>query len=164
MRQLTVGWSTEAPVTEMAQPDPPGAVDVVDPRCGGTPCQPDADAKAFTGRGGALADVRQAKARIDKIHRQQEELSRLTRRVRGRTFYLSVHRRKATGQVHLRWRAAGAGPHAGHIPWSAIHAHFAQLPWALREWYELTDRRAIELNQCEIEARLALRHARQRAP
>ena len=159
-----MGWSTEARATEMAQPDPPGAADVVDPRCGSTPCQPDADAKAFTGRGDAPTDVRQAQAHVDKIHRQQEELSRLTRRVRGRTFYLSVHRRKATGQVHLRWRAAGAGPHAGHIPWGAIHARFAQLPGALRDWYAHLHRHAIALNRREIEARLALRHARQCDP
>ncbi|MCK9987459.1 MAG: hypothetical protein AzoDbin1_03931 [Azoarcus sp.] len=157
-----MGWSTEVPVTEMAQLEPPGAADVVGQRCDSTPCQPDADAKAFTGRGGAPADVRQAQARVDTIHCQQEDLSRLTRRVRGRTFYLSVHRRKATGQLHLRWRAAGAGPRAGHIPWGAIHAHFARLPGALREWYERTHRRAIELNRREIEARLALKHARQR--
>lgn len=159
-----MGWSIEALVRAMAQPDPPGAADVVDPRCGSTPCQQDADAKAFTGRGGALADARQAQARVDKIHHQQEDLSRLTRRVRGRSFYLSVHRRKATGQLHLRWRAAGAGPRAGHIPWGAIHTHFARLPGALREWYERTHRRAIELNRREIEARLALKHARQRDP
>ncbi|QTQ30073.1 Uncharacterized protein pbN1_00800 [Aromatoleum bremense] len=125
--------------------------------------QQECDAKAFTGRGGTPTDVRQAAASVDRIHRAQDDLSRLTRRVRGRTFYLSLHRRKATGQVHLRWRAAGAGPRAGHIPWGAIHAHFAQLPGALREWYERTHRRALELNQCEIEARLALRHAQQRS-
>lgn len=158
------GSSTDAPVTELAQPDPPGAADVVDLRCDSKPCQPDADAKAFTGRGGAPADVRQAWARVDTIHHQQEDLSRLTRRVRGRTFYLALHRRTVTGQVQLRWRAAGAGPRAGHIPWGAIHAHFAQLPGALREWYERTHRRAIELNRREIEARLALKHARQRDP
>ncbi|NMF87022.1 hypothetical protein [Aromatoleum petrolei] len=143
----------------MAQPEPPGAADVVDRHCGSPPCQPDADTKAFTGRGGAPADLRQAQARVDKIYRQQEDLSRLTRRVRGRTFYLSVHRRKATGQVHLRWRAAGAGARAGHIPWGAIDAYFAQLPGALREWYERIHRRVIELNRRELEARLALRHA-----
>ncbi len=86
----------------------------------------------------------------------------MTRRVRGRSFYLSLHRRKATGQVHLRWRVAGAGPRAGHIPWSAIEAYFAQLPGSLREWYERTHRRALELNQREIEARMVLRHARER--
>jgi hypothetical protein len=146
----------------MAQPVPPAAADDVELHCGSPPCQPDADAKAFTGRG--EAETRQAQARVDRIHRRQEELSRLTRRVRGRTFYLSVHRRKATGQIHLRWRAAGAGPHAGHIPWAAIHARFAQLPGALREWYEHLHRHAIELNRRELEARLALRHARQRDP
>ncbi|MCK0513207.1 hypothetical protein [Aromatoleum buckelii] len=151
-------------MSELAQPEPPGAADVVDPRCGSRPCQQDADTKAFTGRGGAPADVRQAQVRVASIHRQQEELSRLTRRVRGRTFYLAVHRRKDTGQVHLRWRAAGAGVRAGHIPWGAIHAQFAQLPGALREWYERIHRHAIELNRREIEARLAQRHACERNP
>lgn len=148
-------------MSDLAQPEPPGAADVVDRRCGNPPCQQDADTKAFTGRGGAPADLRLARARVDTIHRQQEDLSRLTRRVRGRTFYLSVHRRKATGQIHLRWRAAGAGARAGHIPWGTIDAHFARLPGALREWYERIHRHAIELNRREIEARLALRHARQ---
>ncbi len=159
-----MGWSTEAIVSDLAQPEPRGAADVVDQRCGSPPCQQDADTKAFTGRGGAPAEVRQAQAHVASIHRQQEELSRLTRRVRGRTFYLSVHRRKTTGQVHLRWRAAGTGTHAGHIPWGTIDAYFAQLPGALREWYERIHRRAIELNRREIEARLALRHARERYP
>ena len=157
-----MGWSTEVLVSDLAQPDPPGAADVVDPRCGSTPCQQDADTKAFMGRGGAPAEVRQAQARVDRIHRQQEELSRLTRRVRGRTFYLAVHRRKDTGQVHLRWRAAGAGARAGHIAWGVIHAHFAQLPGVLRKWYERIHRHAVELNRREIEARFALRHACER--
>jgi len=150
-------------VSDLAQPDPPGAADLVDRRCGSPPCQQDADTKAFTGRGGAPAEVRQAQARVASIHRQQEDLSRLTRRVRGHVFYLAVHRRKDTGQVHLRWRAAGTGACAGHIAWGAIHAHFAQLPGVLREWYKRIHRRAIELNRREIEARLALRHTRQRA-
>ncbi|NMG42314.1 hypothetical protein GPA22_01000 [Aromatoleum toluvorans] len=126
--------------------------------------QQERDAKAFTGRGGTPTELRQAAARVDRIHRAQDDLSRLTRRVRGRTFYLSLHRRKATGQVHLRWRAAGAGPHAGHIPWDKIDAYFVQLPGTLREWYERTHRRALELNRREIEARLALKHARQCDP
>jgi hypothetical protein len=106
--------------------------------------------------------VRQAAARVDKIHRAQADLSRLTRQVRGRTFYLSIHRRKATGQVHLRWRSGGAGPHAGHIPWEEIEGYFARLPGVLREWYDRTHRSALELNRREIEARLALRHAQER--
>ncbi|NMG76836.1 hypothetical protein [Aromatoleum diolicum] len=129
--------------------------------CDDTPArQQERDAKAFTGRGEAPTEVRLAAARVDRIHRAQDDLSRLTRRVRGRTFYLALHRRTATGQVQLRWRAAG--PRAGHIPWNAIHTRFAQLPGALREWYERTHQRAIELNQREIEARLALKHAWQR--
>ncbi|MCK0508611.1 MULTISPECIES: hypothetical protein [Aromatoleum] len=80
----------------------------------------------------------------------------------GRTFYLSIHRRKTTGQVHLRWRSAGAGPHAGHIPWGDIEGYFVRLPGVLREWYDQTHRRALELNRREIEARLALRHAQER--
>ena len=149
-------------MSELAQPDPPDAADVVDRCCGSPPCQQDADTKAFTGRGGAPADVRQAQVRVASIHRQQEELSRLTCRVRGRTFYLAVHRRKDTGQVHLRWRAAGAGARAGHIAWGVIHARFAQLPGVLREWYERIHHHALELNRREIEARLALRHVRER--
>jgi len=125
--------------------------------------QQERDTKAFTGRGGTPTEERQAAARVDRIHRAQDDLSRLTRRVRGRTFYLSLHRRKTTGQVHLRWRVAGAGPHARHIPWGKIEAYFAQLPGTLREWYERTHQRALELNQHEIEARLALRHAQQRS-
>lgn len=126
------------------------------------PRQQERGAKAFTGRGEAPSEVRRATTQVDKIHRAQADLARMTRRVRGRSFYLSLHRRKATGQVHLRWRVAGAGPRAGHIPWSAIEAYFAQLPGSLREWYERTHRRALELNQREIEARMVLRHARER--
>jgi hypothetical protein len=107
--------------------------------------------------------VRHAAANLDRIHRAQEDLSGVTRRVQGRTFYLSLHRRTATGQVHLRWRSAGAGARAVHIPWGEIAVHFVRLPGALREWYERTHRRALELNQREIEARLALRHARERS-
>jgi len=141
----------------MAQTNPPkrGAAS---PESG----QPKSGAKGLTGRGEAPAEVRQAAARVDKIHRAQADLSRLTRRVRGRTFYLSIHRRKPTGQLHLRWRSGGAGPHAGHIPWGEIEACFAHLPGVLRDWYDQAHRRALELNRREIEARLALRHAQER--
>lgn len=127
------------------------------------PRQQERGAKAFTGRGEAPREVQRAAMHVDRIHRAQADLARMTRCVRGRTFYLSLHRRTATGQIHLRWRLAGAGPHAVHIPWGAIEGYFAQLPGSLREWYERTHRRALELNQREIEARMALRHARERS-
>jgi hypothetical protein len=102
--------------------------------CNNPPSRPpEPDAKVLTGRGDPLSEVESAAMRLDKIHRAQAELSRLTRGVRGRTVYLCLHRRKASGQVHLRWRVAGAGPRAVHISWSGIAAHFARLPGSLRE-------------------------------
>ena len=55
----------------------------------------------------------------------QEALARITSTVQGRTFYLTVHRRSASGQWSVRWRSMGV--QGGHIAWSEIEDYFDRL-------------------------------------
>ena len=101
--------------------------------------------------------MKRAQAEVDKVHRAQEALSRITGTVGGRTFYLAVHRRTGSGQWSLRWRAMGV--QGGHIAWSEIEDRFAPLPAQLKGWYRQINARAIALNNAEQLARTVLRNA-----
>ena len=99
--------------------------------------------------------MKRARAEVDKLHQAQEALARITGTVKGRTFYLAVHRRSSSGQWSLRWRAMGC--QGGHIGWDEIEAHFDRLPAQLKGWYRQINARAIALNKSEQLARTALR-------
>ena len=91
-----------------------------------TACQHDADTKAlkaFTGRGRAgQGDLCWLEASLVRVHAEMAELARASKTVRGRSFYLSVHRRATSGQQSLRWRSMGTNR---HLPWTSMPALFA---------------------------------------
>ena len=97
-------------------------------------------------------------AQLDKVHRAQEALARITGTVRGRTFYLAVHRRSASGQWSVRWRSMGV--QGGHIAWSEIEDYFDRLSPQLKGWYRKINARAIFLNDEEQRVRASLRVTR----
>lgn len=99
--------------------------------------------------------MKRAQAELDKVHQAQEALARVTSTVTGRTFYLAVHRRAASGQWSLRWRSMGV--QGGHIAWSEVEGHFDRLPPQLKGWYRRINARALSLNADEQRARASLR-------
>lgn len=120
-------------------------------------CQHRVDAKAFTGRGAARR-LREARETVDNIHAEMRQLAATTNGVPGKTFYLCVHRRNATDQCSLRWRATGAS--AAHLTWAEMEPLFAQYPYEAAQWYREANATALELNAREIAARAALRDAK----
>ena len=101
--------------------------------------------------------MKRAQAELDKVHQAQEALARVTSTVTGRTFYLAVHRRAASGQWSLRWRSMGV--RGGHIAWSEIEDYFDRLSPQLKGWYRKINARAISLNADEQRARASVRAA-----
>lgn len=99
--------------------------------------------------------MKRAQAELDKVRQAQEALARITSTVGGRTFYLAVHRRAASGQWSLRWRSMGV--QGGHIAWSEIEGYFDRLPPQLKGWYRRINARALSLNADEQRARASLR-------
>lgn len=102
--------------------------------------------------------MKRAQAELDKVHRAQEALARITSTVQGRTFYLTVHRRSASGQWSVRWRSMGV--QGGHIAWSEIEDYFDRLSPQLKGWYRKINARAISLNDEEQRVRASLRVTR----
>lgn len=141
------------------------AVSGADPEAGGpVRCQPDADAKAFKafkGRGATGGKLARLQAELEHIRTEQRNLSVVTRQVAGRQFYLTVHRRGATGQHSLRWRMANMRQ-GGHLAWGAMPQQFASLPDQLRDWYGRINDSALTLNEAEMRARQSLRWMEQR--
>jgi hypothetical protein len=121
------------------------------------PCQHRVDAKAFTGRG-AHRRLREARQRVDSLHREMEQLARLSLTLPGRVMYLCVHRRTRTGQATLRWRQAGAL--APHLPWPQVSKLLLACPPALADWYRAMNAAVRRLNGAEKQARAAWRVAR----
>jgi hypothetical protein len=121
------------------------------------PCQHQVDAKAFTGRG-AQRRLREARQRVDSVHREMEQLARLSRALPGRVMYLCVHRRARTGQATLRWRQAGAL--APHLPWPQVTRLLLACAPALADWYRAMNAAVRRLNGAEKQARASLRSAR----
>lgn len=108
------------------------------------PCQRAVDAKAFTGRGESPMSLRKESKRLRIVHDEMAQLSRLTRDIPGRTFYLQVHNRAEYGQKTLRWRKMGVK--GGHIAWTEVHSYFAKELPAMRDWYIQVHNRALSLN------------------
>lgn len=120
-------------------------------------CQQRVDAKAFTGRGAARR-LRDARETVDSIHAEMRQLAAATNAVEGKTFYLCLHRRNATMQCSLRWRATGAS--ATHLTWAEMEALFARYPYDAARWYRQVHVTALDLNAREIAARAAHRDAK----
>ena len=126
-----------------------------------TACQHDADTKAlkaFTGRGRAgQGDLCWLEASLVRVHAEMAELARASKTVRGRSFYLSVHRRAMSGQQSLRWRSMGTNR---HLPWTSMPALFALQLAPIAQWYVELQTRIVDLNYEECVVRSALRHAK----
>ena len=126
-----------------------------------TACQHDADTKAlkaFTGRGRAgQGDLCKLEASLERIHAEMAELARASKTVRGRSFYLALHRRTVTGQLSLRWRSMAGNR---HLSWEAMPALFALQLAPIAQWYVELQARIVDLNYEECVVRNALRHAK----
>ena len=126
-----------------------------------TDCQHSADTKAFkafTGRGReGQADFCKLEAKLERLHAEMDELAQLSKTVRGRGFYLSVHRRAANGQHSLRWRNVVGN---AHLPWEAMPALFAQQLKPIAAWYIALQARIEALNNEECVVRRALHQAK----
>ena len=127
------------------------------PSTAGMSCQHRVDAKAFTGRG-AQRRLREARQRVDSVHREMEQLARLSSTLPGRVMYLCMHRRTRTGQATLRWRQAGAL--APHLPWPEVGKLLLACPPALADWYRAMTAAVRRHNGAEKQARAAWRAAR----
>lgn len=123
-------------------------------------CQHGVDTKAFKGRG-ALRDVRDVSADVDKVRGEMEALVTLSMREPGLPLRLSVHFRSSSGQWSLRWRSTGVV--GKHVSWEDAELIAGAMPIAAAQWYaDMTDRARL-LNQNEMELRAQLRSARKRA-
>lgn len=123
-------------------------------------CQHGVDTKAFKGRG-ALRDVRDVAADVDKVRAEMEALVVLSMREPGLPLRLSVHFRSSSDQWSLRWRSMGVA--GKHVSWQEAKAIAGAMPIAAAKWYaDMTDR-ALLLNQSEMALRAQLRAARRRA-
>jgi len=126
-----------------------------------TACQHDADTKAlkaFTGRGReGQGELCKLEASLERIHAEMAELARVSKTVRGRSVYLSVHRRAANGQQSLRWRSMATNR---HLPWEEMPALFALQLAPIAQWYVELQARIVALNNEECVVRSALRHAK----
>lgn len=132
------------------------------------------DIKAFKGRGtpqaapypvvpgpGGSRALRDALAAVEHLQVAMASLVALTHEIRGRHVHLCLHRRKATGQVSLRWRRCDT--EGAHVPWQDVPQVLRCGTPALQHWYSEVDRKARDLNKQEIEARHALKWARRDA-
>jgi len=132
------------------------------------------DIKAFKGRGspqaapsplvsgpGGSRALRDALAAVERLQVAMASLAALTHEIRGRHVHLCLHRRKATGQVSLRWRRCDT--EGAHVPWQQVPQVLRCSSPELQHWYGEVDRRARELNKQEIAARYALKWARRDA-
>ena len=84
-------------------------------------CQEQVDAKALTGKGNR-PDLRQLQAEVDRLEQHMHALVAASKGVSGAQMYLTVHVRKTTGYVFLRWREVGQQP-ALALAGSARHLH-----------------------------------------
>lgn len=116
------------------------------------------DLKPFKGRG-AGRRLREAQEAVDKIHEEMRQLAELSKSVKGRQIYLTVHARASSGQASLRWRRAGTVEKTSHIAWRDLEQWLAPLEWELAQWYRTTNATAVALNEQEKDARAALRTA-----
>ena len=124
-------------------------------------CQHSADTKAlkaFTGRGRERqSEICKLEAKLDRLHAEMEELAQVSKTVRGRSFYLALHRRTVTGQLSLRWRSMAGNR---HLSWEAMPALFALQLAPIAQWYVELQARIVDLNYEECVVRNALRHAK----
>lgn len=91
--------------------------------------------------------LRRERIALEQIHAEMESLSRLTRDVAGRVFYLQVHHRAKYEQKTLRWRTMGVK--GIHIPWTEVYQYFDRELPQMKAWYEEVHRRVLELNAME---------------
>ncbi|WP_018606072.1 hypothetical protein [Uliginosibacterium gangwonense] len=91
--------------------------------------------------------LRRERTALEQIHAEMESLSRLTRDVAGRVFYLQVHHRAKYGQMTLRWRTMGVK--GVHIPWAKVNQYFERELPQMKAWYEEVHIRVLELNALE---------------
>jgi hypothetical protein len=103
-----------------------------------------------------------ARQAVDKVHEDMRNLAEATKSIKGRTFYLALHARAATGQLSLRWRKAGATD-TSHIPWDTLAEYFSKLPDELVHWYQTVNQVAISLNAQEKLNRSVLKYAAETA-
>lgn len=120
-------------------------------------CQSLIDTKAFTGRGTAQV-LRQLVSDVDTLEAQMVALSTATKKVPGAVIYLAEHRRTEDGYMALRWRGTGSRK---HISWSDAQAYYSSLPSTVRQWYELANEQAQELNARHLKLRKNVRELRQ---
>ena len=123
-------------------------------------CQQSVDTKAFKGRG-ALRDVREVSADVDKVRAEMDALVTLSMREPGLPLRLSVHYRSSSGQRSLRWRSTGVV--GKHVSWPDAAVIAAAMPLAAAKWYADMTERALFLNDSEKALRAQLRASRKRA-
>ena len=121
------------------------------------PCQLAVDQKAFTGRG-TLHELRHWIDKLAAIETEMESLHLLSKQAASYGVRLTLHRRAATGSVHLRWREHGASNR--HLLPADVEALVAQQGQTVNNWIKDINARAQKLNAEHVKARVALRGIR----
>jgi hypothetical protein len=118
---------------------------------------PAVDTKTLTGRG-TLRDLRHYVDTLRSLEAQMVELSVASKTVPALGHYLMLHRRQATGYVHLRWREVGGAKQ--HVGWQAMAQRVSGYPGELSQWVHAASASALALNQQHTRVREAVRHVR----
>lgn len=118
---------------------------------------PAVDAKALTGRG-TLRDLRHYVDTLRTLEDQMVQLSDASKKVPALGHYLMLHRRQATGYVHLRWREVGGAKQ--HVGWHAMAQRASGYPGELPQWVHAASASALAMNQQHTRLREAVRQVR----
>jgi hypothetical protein len=122
-------------------------------------CQSAVDTKAFTGRG-TRRELLQCVDRLAAIELEMKQLAQMTldsSSICG--VYLALHRRNATGYVHLRWRESGGAKR--HLKADDVEQRLSRQSEQVRAWGRNATALAEQLNTAHYDAREILRAIRQ---
>lgn len=121
-------------------------------------CQCAVDAKAFKGKGTRM-ELRHWVDRLVALEREMVELSQASKSA-GHTCgaYLAIHRRSATGYVHLRWREHGRRKR--HLQIEQVHAMVKTQAASVQAWVHEFHDLAQRLNAGHKKVRSSLRELR----
>ena len=122
-------------------------------------CQERVDAKGLTGKGNR-PDLRQLTAEVDRLEQHMNALVEASKAVPGAQMYLTVHVRKATGYVFLRWREVGGTKR--HLSWQEVRATYMGYSERLRTWYMQICGQAMDANQAHVQLRRDIRKLKKR--
>ncbi|MDR2852912.1 MAG: hypothetical protein LBV61_07680 [Burkholderiaceae bacterium] len=118
-------------------------------------CQTTFDTKGFKGKG-SLRELRHWFDKLGEVEAQMVQLCQSSREAAPDVgAYLAVHRKTATGLVHLRWRERGCA--GRHLRAEQVRAGVAERSEAIRRWFESAAQQADALNVAHQRARAALR-------